>query len=160
MKGIAETLKQRLWYNSPNLSINTTSTWEVWIGRIKISYRIAVTCNKWWWALFSWVPDMIMQNAWILYKRFKSPKDPNHGLLSFRREVVAVYFSKYSKEKASQPTSSSRISNLSSMSKKPCLMMYASIDLATFRNEAILTKDVQNVERIQKMVQEMRQRPT
>ena len=29
-------------------------------------------------------------------------------------------------------------------------MIYASIDLATFRNEAILTKDGQNVERIQK----------
>ena len=74
----------------------------------------------------------------------------NHDLLSFRREVVAVYFSKYSKEKASKPTSSSRISTLSSMSKKPCLMIYASTDLATFRNEAILTKDVQNVEIIQK----------
>ena len=80
-------------------------------------YRIAIRSNKWWWSLFSWVPDMIVQNAWILYKRFKSPTDPNHDLLDFRREIVAVYISKYSKEKASESTSSSRLST--SMSKRP-----------------------------------------
>ena len=55
------------------------------------SYRIAIRSNKWWGALFSWVPDMIMQNAWILYKRFKSPTDPNHDLLSFRREFFKIF---------------------------------------------------------------------
>ena len=71
----------------------------------------------------------------------------NHDLLSFRREVVAVYFSKYSKEKASKPTSSSRISTLSSMSKKAVSNDIRFDRLGHFSE---LTKDVQNVEIIQK----------
>ena len=59
------------------------------------SYRICLRSKKWWWALFAWIPDMIMQNSWIMYRQQKCASDSNHDLLSFRREVVAVYFSKY-----------------------------------------------------------------
>jgi len=52
--------------------------------------------KKWWWPLFAWVPDMIMQNAWILYRLNKSPNDENLDLLSFRRSVVQTYLQKYS----------------------------------------------------------------
>ena len=59
------------------------------------AYRIGIRSKKWWWALFAWVPDMIMQNAWVLYRRYKAPSDPNYDLLSFRREVVNVYLTQY-----------------------------------------------------------------
>jgi len=32
------------------------------------TYRISTHCKKWWWALFAWVPDMVLQNCWILYR--------------------------------------------------------------------------------------------
>ena len=32
------------------------------------SYRISIRSKKWWWALFVWIPDMVMQNCWILYR--------------------------------------------------------------------------------------------
>jgi len=32
------------------------------------TYRISTRCKKWWWALFAWVPDMVLQNCWILYR--------------------------------------------------------------------------------------------
>ena len=59
------------------------------------SHRICLRSNKWWQPLFVWIPDMLMQNAWILYRQQKCASDKNHDLLSFRREVVSVYFSKY-----------------------------------------------------------------
>ena len=31
-------------------------------------YRIAIKTRKWWWLLFIWIPDMIMQNCWIFYR--------------------------------------------------------------------------------------------
>ena len=30
-------------------------------------YRIGVKSRKWWWPLFIWIPDMIMQNCWLFY---------------------------------------------------------------------------------------------
>ena len=60
------------------------------------AYRIGVRSKKWWWPLFAWIPDMVMQNAWVLYRQQKLPSEKNHDLLSFRREVVSVYLAKYS----------------------------------------------------------------
>ena len=66
------------------------------MGGVDVStYRIGIRSKKWWWALFAWVPDVIMQNAWLLYRHCRTPSDPKHDLLSFRREVVKVYFAKY-----------------------------------------------------------------
>ena len=61
------------------------------------SYRIGIRSKKWWWALFAWVPDVIMQNCWLLYRKYKSPSDPNHDLLSFRMEVAEIYFVLYAR---------------------------------------------------------------
>jgi hypothetical protein len=61
-------------------------------------YRIGFRSNKWWWALFAWVPDVAMQNAWLLYRKYKPSDCPNLDLLAFRREVVQTYFKKYCKE--------------------------------------------------------------
>ena len=35
-------------------------------------YRISMRGKKWWWALFAWVPDMVVQNCWLLYRAYKS----------------------------------------------------------------------------------------
>lgn len=64
-------------------------------------YRICIRSKKWWWALFAWVPDVVLQNAWILYRKYKKPSDPKHDLLSFRREVVSVYLTQYSRNNQS-----------------------------------------------------------
>jgi Transposase IS4 len=32
------------------------------------TYRISTRSKKWWWALFVWVPDMVLQNCWLLYR--------------------------------------------------------------------------------------------
>ena len=58
-------------------------------------YRIAIRSKKWWWALFAWIPDLVMTNSWMLYRQYKSPKDPSLDLLGFRRDIVKVYFTKY-----------------------------------------------------------------
>ena len=31
-------------------------------------YRIGVKSRKWWWPLFIWIPDVIMQNCWLFYR--------------------------------------------------------------------------------------------
>ena len=58
-------------------------------------YRISFRSKKWWWALFAWVPDMVMENAWNLHRKLKSDDDPYHDLLSFHREFVNTYLAKY-----------------------------------------------------------------
>jgi hypothetical protein len=32
------------------------------------TYRISTRSKKWWWALFIWIPDMVLQNCWLLYR--------------------------------------------------------------------------------------------
>lgn len=32
------------------------------------AYRISTRSKKWWWALFVWIPDMVLQNCWLLYR--------------------------------------------------------------------------------------------
>ena len=61
------------------------------------TYRISIKGKKWWWALFAWIPDMVMQNCWLLYRQNKSPEDPTLDLLAFRREIVQTYLKKYAK---------------------------------------------------------------
>ena len=68
------------------------------------AYRISIRSNKWWWPLFAWVPDMVVQNAWFLYRKNKAPNDPSYDLLGFRREVAEVILQKFSRN-------SSRTSN-------------------------------------------------
>ena len=28
------------------------------------AYRVSISGKMWWWALFAWFPDMVLQNAW------------------------------------------------------------------------------------------------
>ena len=59
------------------------------------TYRIAIKSKKWWWAFFVGIPDMVMQNSGLLYRKSKCPDDPNFDLLAFRREIVDVYRKNY-----------------------------------------------------------------
>ena len=61
------------------------------------AYRISMKSKKWWWALFAWIPDMVVQNCWLLYRQNKLPEDPTLDLLAFRREIVQTYLKKYAK---------------------------------------------------------------
>ena len=65
------------------------------------AYRISIRSKKWWWPLFVWVPDMVVQNSWIFYRRFKSNDMPNLDLLHFRMEIVKTYIMRYSHSETS-----------------------------------------------------------
>ena len=71
------------------------------------NYRVSMRSKKWWWALFAWVPDMVMQNCWLLYRANKKTEDATLDLLAFRREVVKTYLKKYHQPR-SQPGKPSR----------------------------------------------------
>ena len=75
------------------------------------AYRISIRSKKWWWPLFAWVPDMAIQNAWVLYRKYKEPSDPSYDLLSFKREIVSVYLKKYATNVQKPDTSEAYMSN-------------------------------------------------
>ncbi|XP_018569301.1 piggyBac transposable element-derived protein 3-like, partial [Anoplophora glabripennis] len=54
-------------------------------------YRIGILGKKWWWAIFTWLIDTSIQNAWIL------AKSTGHKVsqLLFRREIAQCYLTKY-----------------------------------------------------------------
>ena len=59
------------------------------------THQIAIKTKKWWWAFFTWNPDMVFQNAWIACQINRQSQDPNLDLLAFRREIVDNYLKKY-----------------------------------------------------------------
>ena len=59
------------------------------------TYWIAIKTKKWWWEFFAWIPDILFQNAWILYWINRQLQDPNLDLLAFKREIVDIYIKKY-----------------------------------------------------------------
>ena len=65
------------------------------------SYRISIRSRKWWWALFAYLLDVAMQNAWIVYRRTAAATKRPLDQLDFRRDVCAVYYQKYTTERAS-----------------------------------------------------------
>ena len=58
------------------------------------TYWIAIKIKTWWWAFFPWIPDMVLQNVWILYRINTQTQDPNLYFLVFRREIVDIYLKK------------------------------------------------------------------
>jgi len=58
-------------------------------------YRISVHCKKWWWPLFAFVPDAVVQNAWQIYKQSPAHVSQPLSLLQFRRSIVHTYVMKY-----------------------------------------------------------------
>lgn len=59
------------------------------------TYRINVRSKKWWWSLFAYMPDVAMQNAWLLYRKSPAALSKQMDLLQFRREVCQVYLTRY-----------------------------------------------------------------
>lgn len=59
------------------------------------TYRISIRSKKWWWPLFAYMPDVAMQNAWLLYRKSSATLTRPMDLLQFRREVCQVYLTRY-----------------------------------------------------------------
>lgn len=53
-------------------------------------YRISVRRKKWWWAIFTWLLDASVVNAWNIYRRRETISQ-----LDFRRRIVQSYLTKY-----------------------------------------------------------------
>ncbi|KAF2895916.1 hypothetical protein ILUMI_10252 [Ignelater luminosus] len=49
-------------------------------------YRIGIRSKKWWWCLFTWLIDVIIDNAWILQKQ----SEKNLSQLEFKRESLKL----------------------------------------------------------------------
>jgi len=58
-------------------------------------YRITMRTKKWWWPLFAHVIDLMMQNAWLLYRKTPSYHEKPLDLLGFRRDVVRGYMMRH-----------------------------------------------------------------
>ena len=64
------------------------------------SYRIGVRTKKWWWPLFAFLPDMIVQNCWLLYRKTPGNRENSMDLLDFRRNIVRIYIMRFSQRSA------------------------------------------------------------
>ncbi|KAG5862926.1 hypothetical protein JTB14_027434 [Gonioctena quinquepunctata] len=53
-------------------------------------YRISIRRKKWWWAIFTWLLDVSVVNAWNIYRQHENIKQ-----LVFRRQIVQTYLTKY-----------------------------------------------------------------
>ena len=62
------------------------------------SYRIGVRMKKWWWHLFVWMVDVVLQGVRVLYRFNKNECDESLPLLAFRIDVISTIFQKYLKE--------------------------------------------------------------
>ncbi|XP_070184500.1 piggyBac transposable element-derived protein 3-like [Littorina saxatilis] len=56
------------------------------------AYRISMRTKKWWWPFFSYTLDLVLQNAWLLYRR---TDQPTVDLLTFRRRVAQTYLMRH-----------------------------------------------------------------
>lgn len=59
------------------------------------AYRILMRTKKWYWPLFAYCIDAMMQNAWLLYRKSPAYQEKPLDLLAFRREVVHVYLMRH-----------------------------------------------------------------
>jgi len=59
------------------------------------AYRITMRTKKWWWPLFAYTLDLVIQNGWLLYRKTPSWQQRQLDLLAFRRDVVRVYLMRH-----------------------------------------------------------------
>ena len=57
--------------------------------------RINIRIKKWWWALFCFLIDVSVQNAWQLYRLSEAAQHQKMTLLDFRRGIALAYIMKY-----------------------------------------------------------------
>lgn len=55
------------------------------------AYRIGIRGKKWWWSIFTWLLDVSLQNAWLLYRK----KGSSITQREFRREIAMSYLLRY-----------------------------------------------------------------
>ena len=55
------------------------------------AYRISISCKKWWWSLFTWLLDVSITNACILFKA----KGGDATRLGFRLAIARYYLCNY-----------------------------------------------------------------
>ena len=98
------------------------------------NYRISIRSNRWWWPLFAWVPDMVVQNAWVLYRKNKAPNDPSYDSASVEksRRLSLKSFLVTLPELLIAPT----------QYPETCLIKFATTKWVTFRNHAQPPKGV------------------
>ena len=70
------------------------------MDQIISKYRIKVRSKKWWWALFAWLVDVAVQNAWLLYRQCPAAKNQPLDLLHFRREICLIYLQRANTERS------------------------------------------------------------
>jgi len=63
------------------------------------AYRITIRSRKWWWPLFSYLLQVGMQNAWLLYRMTEAAKRRPLSNLEFRRDICNVYYKRYTLER-------------------------------------------------------------
>ena len=56
-------------------------------------YRVAIRGKKWWWALWTWLIDVTVQNAFDLARKAGSPSADDQ--LEFRRAIARFYLQHY-----------------------------------------------------------------
>ena len=61
-------------------------------------YRIGIRMKKWWCSLFSWMVDIVLQDAWLLHFINSGKGDESLPLLAFRRDVNAIFWNIQRKE--------------------------------------------------------------
>ena len=54
------------------------------------NYRIGIRSKKWYWSIFTWLLDVTIQNAWIIYRQFDA-KGTNISLLDFKLRLANYY---------------------------------------------------------------------
>ena len=58
-------------------------------------YRSSIRSKKWWWPLFSYSMEIMVNNAWLLGRGTDQTVNEHRDLLSFRRYIVQVYLRRY-----------------------------------------------------------------
>ena len=61
-------------------------------------YMTGIQTKKWWWSMFVWMVDVVLQGVWVFYRINKDEGDESLPLLAFRGDIVNAVFLKYSKE--------------------------------------------------------------
>lgn len=56
--------------------------------------RIALRGQKWYWAIFTWLVDVSVHNAWVLYRQ-SSPERRKVPNILFRREIAQMLIQQY-----------------------------------------------------------------
>ena len=63
-------------------------------------YCIQFLSKKWRVPFFIFIPDVAVQNSWLLYRKSALYKDKPLDILRFQREIVNVYRMKYSTQQS------------------------------------------------------------